>query len=307
MITTHAARGLVWLDLASPTEEEIAGLVQRYGLHPLVGEGLRNSPSLSRIQFYKDYVLVVLTLPVRIKIGSSYEIANREVDFVIGRSFLITSRTESVEQLEYFAKIFEANAILNKGEKIEHPGHLFYYIVKRIYSGMFADLENIRDALVSAEAHVFKGDERRMVEVLSGLSRELIDFRQAARIHRDIWESMIGASDREIFGKDFGEFAADLRDQFNRIHEVIANARELLADLRETNDSLLDTKQNDIMRTLTVVTFIFIPATFVAALFTIPAPFVPLVGSEGGWGIILAGMIAITLGIWWFIKHKRWI
>ncbi len=307
MITTHATRGLVWLDLQSPTDDEIAGLVQRYGLHPLVGEELKRFPSLPRIQTYKDYVVVVLNIPVRVKQNGAYSIVDQEVDFVIGKTFLISSRTETIEQLEYFAKIFEANAILNRGEKIEHAGHLFYYMVKRMYAGMFADLENIRDTLLDAEDHVFSGDERRMVQVLSGVSRELIAFRQAARIHQDVWEGMLRDADKDFFNADFFEFIRDLRDQFNRIHEVVVNSRELLSDLRETNDSLLNTRQNDIMRTLTIVTFIFYPATFIASLFTIPAAFVPLVGSESGWAIIFAGMIIVTGGIWWFIKRKGWI
>jgi magnesium transporter len=307
MITTHTSRGLVWLDLQSPTEEEIGGLIQRYGLHPLVGEELKSSPSLAKIEFYKDYALVVLTLPVRVKEGDAYSIADREIDFIIGKNFLITSRSDTIEQVEYFAKVFEANAILNKGEKIEHAGNLFYYMVKRIYAGMCEDLENIRDSLMSAETHIFKGDERKMVEVLSGLSRELIDFRQTARIHREVWEDLIQFSDKDFFNKEFVGYVRDLRDDFNRIHELITNARELLADLRETNDSLLNTKQNDIIKTLTVVTFIFYPATFIASLFTIPAPEVPLVGDTYGWWIVFMFMIGVTALIWWYIKRKKWM
>ncbi len=307
MITTHATRGLVWLDLETPTDDEVAGLVQRYALHPLVGEELKRFPSLPKIQAYKDYIVVVLNIPVRSKQNGVYKISDQQIDFIIGKTFLITSRSETVEQLEYFGKIFEANAILNRGEKIEHAGHLFYYMVKRMYAGMFADLENIRDTLLEAEDHVFSRDERRMVEVLSNVSRELIDFRQAARIHQDVWEGMLLHADKGFFNADFFEFIRDLRDQFGRIHELVINSRELLSDLRETNDSLLNTRQNDIMRTLTIVTFIFYPATFIASLFTIPAAFVPLVGSESGWAIIFVGMVVITGGIWWFIKRKGWI
>ncbi|MDB5238813.1 MAG: hypothetical protein JWO00_148 [Candidatus Parcubacteria bacterium] len=307
MITTHATRGLVWLDLESPTDEEIGGLVQRYGLHPLVGEELRRFPSLPKIQSYKDYVVVVLNIPVRTKQNGVYKIIDQEIDFVIGKTFLLTSRSETIEQLEYFSKIFEANAILNRGEKIEHAGHLFYYMVKRMYAGMFADLQNIRDTLLDAENHVFNGEERSMVMVLSNVSRELIDFRQAARIHQDVWEEMLVHADKNFFSPDFFEFIRDLRDQFNRIHELVVNSRELLADLRETNDSLLNTKQNDIMRTLTIVTFIFYPASFIASLFTIPAAVVPLVGTELGWVMILVGIVVITGGILWFIRRKGWI
>ena len=172
---------------------------------------------------------------------------------------------------------------------------------------MVEDLENIKDSLTEAETRIFKGDERRMVEVLSGLSRELMDFRQTSRVHREIWEDMIEFSGKDFFGHEFAPYARDLRDEFTRINELAGNSRELVADLRETNDSLLNTKQNDIMRTLTIVTFIFYPATFIASLFTIPAAFVPIVGGKGGWTIILVLMVAVTALIWWFLKRKRWL
>lgn len=308
MITHHASRGLIWLDVSNPNNEEIAGLVKRYDLHPLVGEELKSSSSLAKIDFYKDYILVVLTLPVRIRNGdNAYEIVDREVDFVIGKNFLITSRFDTIEQLEYFAKIFEANSIINKEEKMEHAGHLFYYMVKRIYSGMCEDLENIKDSLVTAETHIFNNDERKMVEVLSNLSRELIDFKQTARVHQEIWEDMVHYDETNIFGKDFVVYVRDIRDEFNRIRELITNARELLTDLRETNDSLLNTKQNEIIKILTIFSLIFNPLTFIASVFTIPAVYVPLVNKQYGWTVIVIIMMILVALTWWVFKKKRWV
>ncbi len=307
MTKTHTYRGIVWLDMQNPTDDEVSNIVKRYDLHPLVGEELKQSSSLAKVDFYPEYILIVLTLPVRVRVGTSYEITDREIDFVIGKNFLITSRTDTIEQLEYFGKIFEANAILNKEEKIEHAGFLFYYMVKRIYAGMIEDLENIKDALMTAEASIFKGDEKQMVEVLSGLSRELIDIKQTARMHHDIWEQMVAFADKDFFGKDFGSYIRDIRDEFNIIHELIGNSRELLNDLRETNDSLLNTKQNEIIKVLTLVSFIFYPLTFVTAVFTIPAASVPLVNQSYGWPVIMVGMAILTCGMWWYFKKRGWI
>jgi magnesium transporter len=307
MTTTHTYRGIVWIDLESPDDNEIASLVKRYDLHPLVGEELRSSPSLAKIDFYKEYTLIILTLPVRSRRDGSYIVVDREVDFVIGKNFLITSRFEAIEQLEYFAKIFEANEILGKEEKISHAGHIFYYMVKRLYAGMRNDLENIRDAIVSAENHIFKGDERNMVETLSNLNRELIDFKQTARIHHDIWEELTVHAEKDMFGQDFSVYVEDIKDSFTHIHELIINARELLADLRETNDSLLNTKQNEIIKDLTLVAFIFYPLTFIASIFTIPGTNVPFVESSYGWWLILGAMIVMAIGIWLYFKRKRWV
>ena len=306
MTRTHTYRGIVWIDMESSDDDEISSLIKRYDLHPLVGEELKRSSSVAKIDFYKDYILAVLTLPVRVKDGDKYSIEDREVDFVIGKNFLITSRSDTVEQLEYFSKVFEANSILNKNEKIEHAGHLFYYMVKRIYAGMCQDLENIKDALLTAETRIFKGDERKMVEVLSDLNRELIDFKQTARIHREIWDDMIESADKHLFGHDFSFYVRDIRDEFNVIHELILNTRELMTDLRETNDSLLNAKQNEIIKILTIISFVFYPLSLIVAIFSLPSSTIPIIGGPYDWVIILALMVAVSAGMLWFFKRKRW-
>jgi magnesium transporter len=308
MTKTHSSKGVVWIDMESPDDSEISSVLQRYNLHSLVGEELKNSTSMAKINFFKDYVLVVLTLPVRTKNESGdYIISEREIDFVIGKNFLITSRYEAVDQLEYFSKIFEANNILSKEERTESACKLFYFMVKRFYQGMRDDLKNIEDALVSSETRIFNGDERKMVEVLSYISRELIDFKQTARVHRDVWIDMLTHADHPIFDKDFETYIKDIENEFNRTRELITNSSELLIDLRETNNSLLDTKQNEIIKVLTLVAFIFYPLTFIAAIFTIPASKVPFIESPSGWGVIMFIMALVAVCIWWVFKKKRWV
>lgn len=309
MTSTHSYRGIAWIDLESPNDGEIASVIKRYGLHPLVGEELKNSSGSAKINLYDDYILLSLPLPIRTKEkdGNRYMVSDREVDFVIGANFLVTSRYQAVDQLEYFAKIFETNSIIDKNEKVENASNLFYYMMKRLYAGMFNDLENIRDALSAAEDKIFQGDEKRMVENLSFLGRELIDFRQTARVHKDIWEQMLLDSKHNVLGEKIIPYIRDLRDDFNRIHELVGNCRELLSDLRETNDSMLSAKQNEVIKTLTMVSFIFIPLTFIASLFTIPSPFTPLVGHPQGWNLLFVFMVVLSVLTWWSFKRKKWL
>lgn len=311
MITPHTHKGLIWLDAYSPTDDELTGLVKRYNLNPLVGEQIKRHSGSTHVSFYKEHVLVVLTLPVRVRNGDTYEIVDRELDVIIGKDFLITSRTETIDQLEYFSKVFEANTILEKDVPLEHAGHLFYYIVKRMHAGMYQDLENIRDALRDAESHIFNGAEKNMVEVLSYLSRELIDFKQTVHSHHDIWLEITtyaeGHKDKSLFGPNFHEYARAVKDEALHINELINNARELLTDLRETNDSLLDTKQNEIIKVLTLVSFIFYPLTFIASVFTIPGVNVPLTLRPEDWWILVSVMVVITIAIWLYFKKRGWV
>lgn len=309
MITHHAVKGLVWLDAVSPDDQEISDLTKRYGLHPLTGEKLKSPSAASEVEFHPDYILVILTLPVRSrrKDTKEYEVSDRKVDFVIGKNFLITSRFDAIEEIEYFAKIFETNSIINKEERIDHPGHLFYHMVKRVYERMVQDLENIGDALKSAEDKLFDGTERQMVDALSELSRELIDFAQATRAHGDIWLSFISAGSHPSFGKELTAYIGDLNSRHRSVAELVANSRELLEDLRRANDSLLSARQSKTVGFLAALVLISAPLLIVSSLFSIPAAKVPIVGNDAGWYIVCIIMLLSGGALWWYSKQKRWI
>jgi magnesium transporter len=307
MTNTHSYKNVAWIDMISPTEDDIMNVVKRYSLHPLVGEELRSNNTLAKLCVYDEYALIVLTVPTRVNDEGSYKIVDREIDFILGKNFMITSRTNAIDSIEYFAKILDTNNMLGKDEKIEHAGHLFYFLLKRLYQGMIDDIENIKDALVRAESLIFKGNERKMVEVLSTISREVIDFRQTTRIHRDVWDEMLQNFDRSFFGKDFTPYVRSIKDEFNKINELLLNTKELLVDLRETNDSLLNTKQNEIVRILTLASFIFLPLTFIASLFTIPGIDVPMTTERWHWYVILGIMILISVFTIFKFKKMKWM
>ena len=172
---------------------------------------------------------------------------------------------------------------------------------------MVEDLENIRDSLSTVESHIFSGDERNMVKALSNYSHELIDFKQTARMHHDIWENMIASADKSLFGPEFSAYVKDIGHEFSIIHELIGNTRDLLVELRETNDSLLNTKQNQTMQVLTVFASIFYPLTFITDMLLIPSQYVPILGTKYDWWIILGLMILISWGMAWYFRRKKWM
>ena len=135
--------------------------------------------------------------------------------------------------------------------------------MKRLYARVEDDLESIRQSLMHAEAGIFDSKERRMVEVLSNISRELTDLKQSSRVHKEVIEAF-GPAAQAFFGQDFKyHYIDDIIRQYGKIHELTSNNHELLNDLRETNDSLLSTKQNEIMQTLTIIASIIFPLELV--------------------------------------------
>ncbi len=306
MIKTYTYRNLTWIDVESPDQEDVTSLIKKHGLHPLVGEELLSPTKKQKVDVYKNYLFLALHIPIRTKIGKKYVVIEKEVDFVIGNNFIITSRNQIVEPLHSFSRVFETNSILDKSGLGEHAGVIFYYMMKKIYNHMSEDLENIKDALNEVENHIFIGHEKKMVEVISEISRELIDFKQTSRLHKDVLESFAEVP-TDFFVKSFGYFIEDLKNEYSTVHELVLSNRELLNDLRDTNDSLLSTKQNESLKIFSILAFVTFPLMLFLNLFMLPTTHKPIVGNPYDWEIIVGIVILGAVGMFYLFKRKGWL
>ena len=306
MIKTNVYRNLEWIDVDSPTLDEISLLIKKYDLHPLIGEELLSPSRKSKVDVFGNHLFLTLQIPIRSKINNKYEVKEKEIDFVISDKFIITSKNELIEPLHNFSKILETNNILDKRSTGEHAGILFFYMVKKIYDYMRNDLENIKDALIEAEKHIFLGRERKMVEVISELSRELIDFKQTSGLHEETLESFKNIP-KDFFGNEFNSFTEDLRAEYISIHDLVSSNKELLYDLRDTNDSLLSTKQNESMKLFSILAFVTFPLMLFLNLFMLPTTHTPIIGHPFDWEIIALIVIVAELSMFAYFKKKEWL
>jgi magnesium transporter len=83
--------------------------------------------------------------------------------------------------------------------------------------------------------------------------------------------------------------------------------RAIATEMRETNIAILGANQNEIMKTLTVITFIFLPLELITFVFSMHVLGTPLDNNPNGFWIIVGSMIGIGAVITLFLAKKRWI
>lgn len=304
MIKRHNHKDLIWIDLFQPTQEEIREIMEEFSIHPGVANDLLTPTFKPLVDLYKDFIYLVMHFPA-IKHTHSQE-TNQEVDFIISEKFLITSRYDTIDPIHKFSKVFDVNSVLEK-ENINQKGwYLFFLLIKKLYGSMDHELEQIQDALEKAEEKIFKGEEKRMVQELSMISRDLLNLKQATNTHRDTLESLVDAGD-ELFGEDFVNHMKDVISEYQKLRHITEINKESLVELRNTNDSLLSTKQNEIMKVLTIMAFVTFPLSLIASVFGMNTLHMPIIGSENDFWIIIGIMIALTTTFFLFFRYKKWL
>ena len=78
-------------------------------------------------------------------------------------------------------------------------------------------------------------------------------------------------------------------------------------NLRLTNDSLLETKQNSIMKVLTIISFITFPLMLFSSLFGMNTENTPIIGNGLDFWIIIGIMVAVSIVLLIFFKYKKWL
>ncbi len=309
MIKQWKHKNVTWIDLVAPTREEIEPLIKDYKLHPLAAEELLGPSQRSKVDVYDDFIYLILHFPHYHYQRDKQETSRREVnevDFIIGKDFVITTSYETIEPMQEFGQIFQANLILDKNKKDLHAGYIFYYIIRHLYQSLEITLDNINLNLRRAERNVFAGRERQMVMVLSDLHRELLDFRWALKSHKETLASLEIAGS-EFFGTKFSYYLRAINGEYEKIWNLLENNRELFYDLRNTNDSQLSIKTNAAIKGLTMLAFVTFPLTLIATLFSMGARATPIIGGANDFWLIVGLMAGLLCLMLLFFRIKKWL
>jgi magnesium transporter len=303
MISRNKYRDLLWIDVERPSHEEIRTLMEEFDIHPIVADELLTPSLRPKVDHYENFIYLILHFPA---IRHSHASTTQEVDFIIGKNFIITVRYELLDPLHKFSKVFEVNSILDKSDIGEHAGYLFFYMIRKIYSSLQHELSIIAENMKDVEDRIFSGEERAMVETLSSIHRDLLAFHRALRLHKPVLSSL-GNACEEFFGRDFRHYTDNIVGEFYKVEELLEDQREILGDLRVTNDSLLSAKTNEIMKALTAAAFLMIPATLIAQMFSIPSESTPFVHEGNGFFVVFAFMISAVVMAFLFSRRRNWL
>ena len=114
-------------------------------------------------------------------------------------------------------------------------------------------------------------------------------------------------SERNFFGASFAERASRIMAERVHVSHLIHTYRAVATELRETNMALLETRQNEIMKSLTVITIIVLPLELIAFIFGMGLLGTPFKDDPNAFWIILAFMVATSGVVAGFLSRKHWL
>lgn len=304
MIKEHEYKNHKWIDLENPSEEEINKIIREYNVPIVAAEDLLSPTPKQRVVMYENCVYVVLHFPaLNERRPKSSDDNRQEIDFIIGKDYLITVHYDEMKSINAFTKSLSTK---EDATEVPNAGFIFHKLIKHLYHSLLRDVELIKESLHKAENFIFKGEEKRMVIELSRIHRDILRFNNALVPHREAIAALSNIFS-EFLGEEYSYFIRDMLSEYQRVDRRMHTNKDLLEELRHTNDSLLSTKQNEAIKVLTMMAFITFPLTLTAAIFTIPSDHTPIIGGPYDFEIIICIMLAIMVIILSYFNYKKWM
>ncbi|MCF7812792.1 magnesium/cobalt transporter CorA [Candidatus Gracilibacteria bacterium] len=273
----------------------------KFKLHSLVLEDIANTGQRSKIEAYDEYLFV--TLKNFQHEGSSRTINAQQISLIVGDSFLL-SFEESDSQLFHLLR----KRLENKNSRLRQHGiaYLAYNILDVIVDHYFSSLEILTDQIEHLEEKVSKNQSQVLLNKIHRLKNEVLSFRKMTmpvlELVKNFREELEGREKKVV---DF--YLRDLYDHCIQVNELSKTALDSVQGLFELYFSLVGTRTNRIMQTLTLITLIFLPLTLIAGIYGMNFQYMPELTWKWGYPLVLGGMGILGLGILWTLKRKKWL
>jgi magnesium transporter len=251
---TLPANGVTWVHVSEPAPEELAAFIRETQLLPSDAEFIARYHRRPEIITRADYLLLVVSIPVfdkKLRVTTGVV-----VYFVVRSTDLLSVTFEQLPSLDYLRSSLERSAIAENHYVKDSSLSFALFLITEFYASALPKLERLSNHIEIAEDAVFQGNERKMVEEISLLMRDVLDFRKIIRPQRELFSMVIT---HPLITPEVSMQWRQIYLQLQRLWGFLENLFESMQELSRTNYTLIQHKENELLRVLMLYSIMSIP------------------------------------------------
>lgn len=289
----HTAYKWYWVDFSIPTDEENQKLSTFFQFHPLAIEDCLHYLQRPKMDYYDSYIFLVLhDLP-------AHKLTANEVDIFYSESFIVTYHAQDVEAIDITWK----RATQPESTLIKEPSLIMYQVLDKIVDQYFPPMYQLEDLI--NDLGESKAMTSSFIEQVFNARADLLTLRKTIFPMRDLLYRMLNSAHLSKV-KERRVYFTDIYDHLLKLSELIESNLVLTSDMRDNYMSINSDRMNNIMMTLTVITTIFMPLTFIAGIYGMNFQHMPELTWHYGYFAVLIVMGVISCSMFWWFKRKGW-
>ena len=170
------------------------------------------------------------------------------------------------------------------------------------------DVLDIVNTKVEAIDHqLMKKLSRDTLETIYDLKHDMLDYRRLISPLKEIINKLQKEEETQIIQESTIIYLKDLFDHVVQVNDTIDTYREMLASFIDFYMMLNSNAMNEVVKTLTIISTIFIPLTFIAGVYGMNFDNMPELHWKYGYFVVLSCMVALVVVLLSCFKRKKWL
>ena len=288
---------IVWIDLTDPSAELIGAISRELGIHQLVVEDIVDTDGRAKLVEVDGLLHMVLFGLTRDR-----AIELHEVDFVIGRQFLLSVHPRTWDLRAAHRLRSGLGAVMSRGTDA-----LLWALSDAVVDGYFPVFDQLADEIDGLEDHILERPDREALQRVLEMKRELIRIRHVVAPSREVLNQLT-SREHELIREPQVLYFRDIYDHLVRLTDEFDSFRELTAATIELYLSTVNNNLTVIMKRLTAATVVLAGIAAVAGVFGMSEASSALAGQEGsGFWLVTIVTVAVAAVVLAVLRRIGWV
>ncbi len=330
-VPTVTHKGLSFINLNKPTEEQVKFLNKNFGFSMLNLEDFLYKTQIPKIEIYDDYSLMVMDVPFIAQIEKSKagsfipqalsskvplrtfsksarkkRISAGEVDFFIGKDYVVVLHDEKTPQID---EIFDMCRVSSKHRDefmTDGAPFLFYRLVDILVDASFSYVEDISNSIDFIDNQLDENISAKVIEDISMTRRNIVVFETMIKPALPIFTDLERGKYLKLNG-EMTPYWSNILDHLQKIWERLEDNKELIQGISTSHESILSNRSNELVKFFTLVTAVAFPFVLVNNLYSMNVVGLPY--AKEPWIVWVLFLLAFTGGgiMLAYFKYRDWL
>jgi len=300
-IINPEAGKVTWINMDGLPKASVEMLGEHFHIHPLLIEDILSSGQRAKADNMETQLFCLLPM-IRYNMDTG-SVNTEQLSLVLGENYVLSFQEEP--NYDPFNMLRDR---IKKGDNHLHQktaDYLLYALIDAVVDQYFNVLDNLRMRLDKLEDEVVITYSKGALLKISLLRREIMLMQRAIGPVRELVSYFL-TTDNTLIKKSNRKYFKDIYDHIMLAIEYTDNYREMIVNLQELNMNQVNTRMNEVMKTLTVVTTLLAPATVIGSIFGMNFAKIPFTNSSSGFLVTVFVMLLIGFLMILYFKWKKW-
>jgi len=298
--------GVLWVDMVGGDRDQYKQLLETiFNFHSFAVDDALEQTHIPKVDDWGKYLYIVL-FEMGIDEAGPDLVTQSELDVFYAPGFMVTYHERPIESLDRIWETCQRDLrYLKRGTP-----YLLYQVGAALVDSHLPVFDRIEVMIDQLEDQILKVPREDILERIFSLKRALLHIRRMMVPQQEVFSKLYHEEYLSL-EKTARYLFRNIYDHYVRLTDLMESLRELLVSSLEIHLSATNNRMNQVVKTLTIITTMFMPITFVTSFFGMNF-FQKEVALNvwTGWlglGISLLFILGIPLVMFLWMRRRAWM